>query len=266
MTTLLGPRTGNDILCTTSGGLARVTINRPDRLNGLTQDSFNDLADVIVAAGERADIRVIELRGAGKAFCAGADISPESVELLNDPTGTIDGVNRAVRAIVESPKAVVAVVHGPAAGAGAALALAADMVIAGRSAYFMLAFSKIGLMPDAGATALIAASIGRARAMRMAFTAERLSAADALEAGLVAMVFEDDALEAESQRVVEQLGAGPGAALRATKHAINAATLGHLEQSFAREREGQIVLLAAHDFKEGAAAFAGRRVPVFRDC
>jgi enoyl-CoA hydratase len=145
------------------------------------------------------------------------------------------------------------------------LAIAADIVLASEKAYFLLAFTKIGLMPDGGASALVAASIGRARAMRLALLAERLSAADALAAGLVSEVYPDDHLEAGVNAVIETLKSGPAIALRKTKQAVNAATLTELEGALERETDGQRSLLSSDDFREGTKAFQQRRPAEFTD-
>ena len=142
------------------------------------------------------------------------------------------------------PQPVVAVVQGPAAGVGASLALACDVVLASEKAFFMLAFTKIGLMPDGGASALIAASVGRHRAMRMALLAERIPAAEAYEWGLVTAVYPADQFDAEVDKVVATLVSGPAVALRKTKDAINAATLTELETALEREKQGQLVLIS----------------------
>jgi enoyl-CoA hydratase len=145
------------------------------------------------------------------------------------------------------------------------MALACDLVLASDKAFFMLAFTKIGLMPDGGASALIAAAIGRIGAMRMALLAERLPAVDALASGLITAVYPDDDFEAEVDKVVSGLLTGPAVAFAKTKHAINAATLTELEAALQRELEGQSVLLKSHDFREGATAFQQRRPPNFTD-
>ena len=150
----------------------------------------------------------------------------------------LDAANRAVRSIVNLPQPVVAVVQGPAAGVGASLALACDVVLASEKAFFMLAFTKIGLMPDGGASALVAAAVGRIRAMRMALLAERIPAAEAFEGGLVTAVYPADELDAEVDKVIATLVSGPAVALRKTKNAINAATLTELEAALERETAG----------------------------
>jgi len=157
------------------------------------------------------------------------------------------------------------VVQGPAAGVGASLALACDVVLASEKAFFMLAFTKIGLMPDGGASALIAAAVGRIRAMRMALLAERIPAAEAFEWGLVTAVYPADQLDVEVSKVVSTLVSGPVVALRKTKDAINAATLTELQAALAREKQGQLELLGADDFREGTRAFQQRREAKFGD-
>jgi enoyl-CoA hydratase len=166
---------------------------------------------------------------------------------------------------VNLPQPVVAVVQGPAAGVGASLALACDVVLASEKAFFMLAFTKIGLMPDGGASALIAASVGRHRAMRMALLAERIPAAEAYEWGLVTALYPADQFDAEVDKVVATLASGPAAALRKTKDAINAATLTELETALEREKQGQLVLISSDDFREGTRAFQQRRPAKFTD-
>ena len=166
---------------------------------------------------------------------------------------------------MELPYTVVGVVHGPEVVGGVSLALACDIVLASEKAYFLLAFTKIGLMPDGGASALVAASIGRARAMKLALLAERLPASEAYDAGLVSAVYAPDELTAAVDDVIATLSTGPAIALRKTKQAINAATLTELEAAFARETEGQLALLASKDFREGTKAFQQRRRPTFTD-
>jgi enoyl-CoA hydratase/carnithine racemase len=256
----------DDLTVALHDGVLVVTLNRPDSLNSLTAAMLDTIADTMERAASDPAVRVVRLGGAGRGFSSGAGLSVEDQSNpIADGADTLAAANRAVRAIVALPKPVVSVVQGPAAGVGVSLAIAADVVLASEKAYFLLAFTKIGLMPDGGASALVAASIGRARAMRMALLAERLSAADAFAAGLVSSVHDADELEAEANAVIEKLKSGPAVALRKTKAAVNAATLTELEDALDRETDGQLALLSSHDFREGAAAFQQRRPATFTD-
>jgi enoyl-CoA hydratase len=246
-------------------GVLSVTIDRPDSLNSLTLPVFEGLADAMEQAANDPRVRVVRLGGAGRGFCSGAGMSADDVAGAGPGDELILAANRVVRAITALPRPVVAVVHGPAAGVGVSIALACDLVLASETAFFMLAFTKIGLMPDGGASALIAAAIGRIGAMRMALLAERLPAADALAAGLVTAVYPADDFDAKVDDVISRLLTGPAVAFAKTKHAINAATLAELEPSLQRELEGQSILLQSHDFREGARAFQQHRAPSFTD-
>ena len=177
-----------------------------------------------------------------QAFSTGADISGADAHEHFD-VSALDRANRIIRAITRLDKPVVAAVNGIAAGVGCSAALAADVVVAAESASFLLAFARIGLMPDGGATATVAASIGRARAMRMALLAEPLTAREAYDAGLVTHVAPDADFPDLVSRLVARLAAGPPLALAASKKAVNAATLPHLDDALERERTGQTVLL-----------------------
>lgn len=262
--------TGTDHLSVAlDGNVLSVTFNRPDSLNSLTAEMVETLCDVLDRAATDPAVRVVRLAGAGRGFCAGAGISAEDQATLHGTGAVIDplleAINRAIPLISTLPKPVVAVVQGPAAGVGVSLALACDIVLASETAFFLLAFAKIGLMPDGGATALVAASIGRTRALRLALLAERLPASEALEYGLVSAVYPAEGLEAGVAAVIEKLASGPAVALRLTKQAINAATLGELVPAIGRETDGQLQLLRSRDFKEGAKAFQQRRAAVFTD-
>ncbi|AQT79012.1 enoyl-CoA hydratase [Mycolicibacterium litorale] len=248
-------------------GVLSVTLNRPDSLNSLTAPMLATLADTLERAADDPRVRVVRLGGAGRGFCSGAGISADdqSNRSPDTPDEVLLEANRTVRAIVALPKPVVAVVQGPAAGVGVSLALACDVVVASEEAYFLLAFTKIGLMPDGGASALVAAAVGRIRAMRMALLAQRISAADALTFGLVSAVHPADELDAAVASVIQTLVSGPAIALRKTKQAINEATLTELDAAIGRESDGQLILLESHDFREGTRAFQERRPPTFTD-
>lgn len=264
------PYTGIDHLSVSlDGGVLSVTFNRPESLNSLTAAMVETLCDVLDRAAGDPAVKVVRLGGAGRGFCAGAGISAEDQAAARGSGGSVDplleAVNRAVPMIAGLPKPVVAVVHGPAAGVGVSLALACDIVLASETAFFLLAFTKIGLMPDGGASALVAASIGRARAMKMALLADRLPATEAFACGLVSSVHPAGELETEARAVIERLASGPAAALRKTKDAVNAATLTELDGALLRETEGQLMLLHTRDFVEGTRAFQERRAAVFTD-
>ncbi len=248
-------------------GVLSITMNRPDSLNALTEAMLSGIADSVERAANDERVRVVRLAGGGRGFSSGAGISEEDQKRggASSPTKIIDEANRAVRAITTLPKPAVAVVHGPAAGVAASLALGCDIVLASEKAFFMLAFTKIGLMPDGGASALVAAAVGRIRAMRMALLAERIGAQQAMEWGLVTAVYPAEEFDAEVDKVVADLVSGPAVAFRKTKQAINAATLTELEDAFEREKQGQSTLITSHDFIEGTLAFQQRRSPTFTD-
>jgi enoyl-CoA hydratase len=258
----------DDLTVSRSDGVLSVTLNRPDSLNSLTAPMLETIGTTLERAATDARVRVVRFGGAGRGFSSGAGISEADHAdpgAGGTPADVLAAANRAVRAIVALPKPVVSVVQGPAAGVGVSLAISADIVLASDNAYFLLAFTKIGLMPDGGASALVAAAIGRTRAMRLALLAERLPAADALAAGLVSAVHPAEELDAAVDQVIATLKSGPAAALRRTKQAINAATLTELDAAFERETEGQLDLLDSNDFREGTKAFQQRRPATFTD-
>jgi enoyl-CoA hydratase len=244
-------------------GALWIRLERPQTLNALTAEMTDRLAEEVEAAAPRDDVRVVVLAGSGRAFSTGADLSGKDAH-ENFDVSSLDRANRVVRAITSSPKPCVAVVNGIAAGVGCSIALACDLAVTAESAGFLLAFARIGLMPDGGATATVAASIGRARAMRMALLGEMLGAREAFDLGLVSHLVADEDLEQTAADLVRRLAAGPPLAYDATKKAVNAATLDHLEDALERERRGQTVLLRTADVAEGMRAFGEKRPPVFR--
>ena len=239
--------------------ILRITFNRPDRLNSLSAEIVHVVADAVDSAPVNG-ARVIVITGAGRAFSSGADVSADGT-----PPGldTLDAGNRLVRSITLSPTPVVAAVNGIAAGIGCSIALAADLAIASESAGFMLAFTKIGLMPDGGASMFVPAAAGRARAMRMALLAEKISAKTAADWGLIAEMVPDSEFTASVEAVVTQLASGPPLALAATKRVLNSATISLLDVILQAERDGQEPLLESADFVEGMAAFQQKRAAQF---
>ena len=257
----------DDLTVDLADGVLSVTMNRPDSLNSLTAAMFTTSPTRWNRPPRDARVKVVRLGGAGRGFSSGAGISEDdqAQKSVDGPARCSTRPTAPSRSIVNLPQPVVAVVQGAAAGVGASLALACDVVLASEKAFFMLAFTKIGLMPDGGASALIAAAVGRIRAMRMALLAERIPAAEAYEWGLVSAVHPVEEFDAEVDKVISTLASGPAVALRKTKDAINAATLTELEAALGRETEGQLVLLESHDFREGTRAFQQRRQANFTD-
>jgi enoyl-CoA hydratase/carnithine racemase len=262
------------VLVSVEEAIARVTLNDPERLNAVDAPMLDAVADAVRRLGADPAVRVIALSGAGRGFCAGANLtggvsgggstptgSAADASTLDGPTvdgATLDAVGGTIRAIVDCPVPTVALVHGVAAGVGVSLALACDYVLASDAASFVLAFARIGLMPDGGATALVAASVGRARAMRMALTGEKVDGATAAEWGLVAEGVTADRFDERSTALLHQLGATAPEAARETSAAINAATL-DLAGALGREERGQARLLQTADFREGVTAFFEKR-------
>lgn len=252
----------SDLEVRLEGGALWLTLNRPDQFNALTGEMVVEAITQLRGAATRDDVRVVVLTGTGGAFSAGADLGGEDAHEKYD-AGSVDGANHVIRAITDLDKPVVCGLNGIAAGVGMSVALACDLVVATSSAALTLAFTKIGLMPDGGATYTVAASVGRARAMRLALLSDVLSAQEAYDAGLVSHVFPDPDYEAGLAKIVRRLATGAPLAFAATKKAVNAATLSGLDDAFARERSGQSVLLRTDDVAEGMKAFAEKRRPDF---
>ena len=244
-------------------GVAVLTMNRPAVFNAFSGELSVALAERLEDAATDDAVRVVVLTGAGPAFSAGADISGEDAHERFD-VRALDAANRIIRAVTSCPKPVVAAVNGVAAGVGCSTALAADLVVAAESASFLLAFARIGLMPDGGTSATVAAAIGRARAMRMALLGEALSGREAYDAGLVSHLATDQEFPLLVDQVVGRLTRGAPLAQAATKKAVNAATLAQLEPALERERTGQTILLRTDDAAEGMRAFNQGRRPDFR--
>ena len=240
------------VLIETVDGVLTITWNEPERLNALTGDMLNSAAEAIEEASE--DVRLVVITGNGRAFSSGAALGEGF-----DGLATLDGANRLMRAMTRSPLPVVSAVNGLAAGLGCSIAIAADLTLARSSAYFLLAFVNIGLMPDGGSTELVAASVGRARANRMAMLGERLTADDAAQIGLIYLSLDDDGYDTELARLFDTLGNGPTKALGAMKKAITANTLPRLDETLDEELASQVALFDTRDFREGSTAFLEKR-------
>jgi enoyl-CoA hydratase len=239
------------------GAIAHLTLNRPDKLNAVNTPMLLELASRVLECDADPSVRVILLTGRGRAFCSGGDLSGRDTE------GAGPAANDVVQAIVGIGTPVIAGVHGGANGFGCTLAFACDLVVAARSAYFQLAFTKVGLMPDGGATALIPAAVGRQRAARMAYLAERLPARDAFDHGLISHLVDDEVYEAELAHVVETMANGPTQSHRRIKEALRETTLPLLTSSQLREVDGQEHLARTADHQRAIKAFGERRAPHF---
>lgn len=253
---------GTDLDVNVTDGICRITFTREDAFNAFSEEMAVGLVEQLRAAVADDSIRVVVITGTGLAFSAGADLrGDDPVEHFDE--STMEGAAAIIRSIVDLDKPVVAAVNGIAAGVGASLCFVADLAVCTESAAFLLAFSQVGLMVDGGSSLTVAASVGRSKAMRMALLAEPLGAREAHGAGLVSHVVPDEEFDAVVATIARGLAAGPPLAYAATKRAINAATLGGLEDALDREGRGQVTLFGTDDAAEGTRAFVQKRRPTF---
>jgi 2-(1,2-epoxy-1,2-dihydrophenyl)acetyl-CoA isomerase len=251
-----------------SGGVGRLTLNRPDSLNAWTTEFGRELKQVV--EGEAADqgVRAVLVTGAGRGFSSGADLKA-GFEPADDGKPDVrkelhEYYHPVIAGIRRLEKPVVAAVNGPAVGIGASFAFACDLVLAAESAFFGLAFVNIGLMPDGGSTLFVPAAVGKARAFQMALLGERVPAEKALEWGLVNYVHPDDRLMDEAEALVENLAAGPTRSYASSKRALNQMLYPDLEGQLELEAELQHALARTDDFVEGVAAFVEKRDAAFQ--
>lgn len=249
------------------GNLATITIVNPDKRNALTHTAFGEIANTVAELAVDDSVRAIVITGAGEHFCSGLDLTASvSLSSVGDEhmQASMGELNSMISSIVEAEVPVIAAVEGAAVGVGASLALACDLVVAARSAFFVLPFGRIGLLPDGGVMQTLAASLGRAVAMRMALLQQPLPAAAAYQAGLLAELTDDGGALDTARECATGLQMASREALAATKRGVNAASLGRLSQTLAREAEQQPKLLRSEGHREGVQAFAERRAPRFR--
>jgi 2-(1,2-epoxy-1,2-dihydrophenyl)acetyl-CoA isomerase len=258
------------VLASTLGAVRTLTLNRPAALNSFTGAMHEQLLAALNAAAADAAVRAVIVTGAGRGFCAGQD--------LNDPEmSSPDGAAPDIGAVIERryvplalrirsmPVPVIAAVNGVAAGAGANFALGCDMVVAARSAGFIQAFSKIGLIPDCGGTWLLTRLVGRARAIGLAMTGDKLSAEEAQRIGMIWQCVDDSALMDSAMALAGKLAAMSSKALADTRRALDDAAMLGYEGALALEPRMQRELGRGHDYAEGVAAFLSKRAPVFTD-
>ena len=256
------------ILVSIEAGVQTITLNRPDKLNAFNPDMHALLRAALKAATTDASIRAVLLTGAGRGFCAGQDLAERDVAAGSSPIDlsvTIGSYyNPLVRRLRELPKPVLCAVNGIAAGAGANIALSCDIVLAARSAAFVQAFARIGLVPDSGGTWHLPHLVGTARAMALAMLAEKLPAEEAERWGLIWKTLDDDKLMSEATQLARALAAGPTRAFGLMKKAIYAAGNHTLDAQLDLERDLQREAGMSEDYREGVAAFMQKRKPQFK--
>jgi len=255
------------ILLDIENGAARLTLNRPDRLNSFTADMHREVAEALTRVERDHDIRVLLMTGAGRAFCAGQDLADRAVAPGADDVDLGESLenryNPLIRRLVELPKPVVCAVNGVAAGAGANIAFASDIVLAAKTAKFIQSFSNIGLLPDSGGTWILPRLVGHARALGLALTGEPISAERAENWGLIWRAVDDDQLKEEAEKLVGRLASGPTRGFAAIKQAMRRGWLAGLNEQLDLERDLQRELGRSDDYREGVAAFTEKRKPNF---
>jgi 2-(1,2-epoxy-1,2-dihydrophenyl)acetyl-CoA isomerase len=248
-------------------GGARITLNRPDSLNSWNEEFGRELAAAVERVSSDDAVRAVLITGAGRAFSSGADLSEQRSNVEGGPADLSARLrelyNPIVLAIRQLPKPVIAAVNGPAAGIGCSLALACDLIVAAESAFFLLAFVNIGLVPDGGVTATLPARAGAARAAEMAMLGERVGAKTALEWGLINRVVPDDDLEQSTTLLLAHLAQGPTRAYANIKKLLNRRLYGDLAAQLDAEADAQGEQGQTADFIEGVLAFSEKRPPKF---
>lgn len=246
-------------------GVATITLNRPDKLNAFNDPMIGETLDAFKRAGRDEAVRCIVISGAGRAFSSGQDLGDfrERGEAVSIAEHLRHGYHRLIRQMVTLEKPIIGAINGVAAGAGCGVALAADIRVAAASASFMLAFSRVGLIPDSGLNWFLPRLIGYARAYEMAITAERVPAAKAMEWGMVNRVVPDEQLPEIAAAYARQLADGPTLAFGLTKRAMNRSWEMNLDEALAYEAYLQEVAGRSHDNREGIIAFLEKRRPTF---
>ena len=255
------------ILFTLENGLATLTLNRPDRLNSFTVEMHGEVRDALGRV-EAEGARCLLITGAGRGFCAGQDLADRAVAPGGKAVDLGESVekyyNPLIRTLTTLPIPVIIAVNGVAAGAGANIAIAGDIVLAARSARFIQSFAHIGLIPDSGGTWLLPRAVGLPRALGMALTGETVDAETAERWGLIWKCVDDDALAKEAKALATRLAAGPTLGLAATKKRLREAMLNTLDEELDAERDAMRALGYSKDYAEGVAAFTEKRKPAFR--
>jgi len=255
--------TYESIAVSAADGIARITLNRPDRLNSFTRAMHGELRDALANLG---DARVVILTGAGRGFCAGQDLNDRAVapgEAVDLGETVEESWNPLIRALASLPQPVIARVNGVAAGAGANIALACDLVIAAKSAKFIQSFSALGLIPDSGGSWHLPRLVGQARALGLALTGVPLPAEKAAEWGLIWKAVDDEQLDTEVDEVAAKLASLPPLGLAAIKQIIRTSGSRTLDEELDLQRDEMRRLGFTQDYREGVAAFLEKRTPNF---
>ncbi len=256
------------IVSDVQSGVMTLTLNRPERLNSFNDEMHRQLAEVLTQAERDETIRCLLITGAGRGFCAGQDLNDRNV----DPSGDAPDLgysvetfyNPLLRRLAKLPKPVIAAVNGVAAGAGATLALGCDMVIAARSAKFIMSFSKLGLVPDCGGTWFLPRLTGRARAMGLALLGDTLSAELAHEWGMIWQVVDDEQLGDTARQLAQHFATQPTFGLGLIKQALYASETNTLDAQLDLERDYQRLAGRSEDYREGVSAFLAKRPATFK--
>lgn len=255
------------LLCKIEDGLMQITMNRPQSLNSISLEMGREMSEAVKIAATRDDVKVVLISGSGRAFCSGQELSAEVLksEILQDLGKIVrETYNPLISTIRNAEKPFICAVNGIAAGAGATLALACDLVIAARDASFVQSFSKIGLIPDGGGTYTLPRLVGPGRALGLMMLADKVSADEALAMGMIYKVVDPAALTAESLSIAKRLGQQPAVSLGLIKRAVNATFQNSLEDQLELEAKLQTQAGHSEDFREGVSAFLQKRKPQFK--
>lgn len=255
----------SSILFNIENNVAYITLHRPEKFNSFNREMALELQKRLDECNNDKDVRCICLTGAGKAFCAGQDLAeatdPQGVSM---ETIVEQHYNPIIERLRKIEKPITAAVNGVAAGAGANIALACDIVLAAESASFIQAFSKIGLIPDSGGTFFLARLVGLQRAASLMMTGDKVSAREAADMGMIYKMYSNETFEAETKKFVMQLAQMPTKGIGLTKRLLNESFHHTLEEQLIREKQLQVEAGATYDFKEGVQAFLEKRQPVFK--
>ena len=256
------------VLVSVEAGVETITLNRPEKLNALNPEMHQRLREALERAADEAEIRAVLLTGAGRGFCTGQDLAERDVSPGAAPIDLSVSLgshyNPLVRRLRALPKPIVCAVNGVAAGAGANIALACDIVLAARSASFVQAFSRLGLVPDAGGSYFLPRLVGTARAMGLALLAEKISAEQAEQWGLIWKALDDDQLAAQAAALAARLASGPTKGYGLLKKALYASAGNSLDAQLDLERDLQREAGFSEDYREGVSAFKEKRPPRFK--